>query len=374
MRRMLPILVVLGAITLVVSMMAAGNGLQTRANDPTPPTPPQQRNTRANSGSEGAGVVAYGNVDVEAGQIPLFPPTFPQPSYIRRISDKAVEGAQVKKDDVLVELDDTLARLKVQEAEAGLKQAQGKLSQVQAEADRATTTQAALKRQQEKAVEAKRRELASARIRYDQLRDLQAKNFANRFEVTAAEEGIKALEAALDVETLKLEQVINAKIDFSAGMMQAEGAVDQYKAQLEQAKYGLSLMTIKAPSDGTILRSLVTDGLQFGPQSKQPAFLFLPKSPLIVRVDIDQDFAHRIQIGQQAVLFDDTQSNVRWKGKVTRIGTSFLPRRTSVMLPDPLQLSEGRVLECIVTVEEGGSGNPKLRVGQKLRVSIAGNQ
>lgn len=356
MRRYIPGLVVLGLATLAVTILGTGAVLR---SEPTVPPPGGE--------PESPGVVVYGQVDVRDGQVPLFPPTFPAPSTVAAVSPEAVEGATVRKGQVLATLDDRLARAAVAEAQAGLKQARGKLAQVKADGRRAEKARDALVAQQTKAVEAKQREYNAKKLVRDQLERLLKEQSANSTELAAANEGLKGLEAGLAVESLRLEQARDTDIDFTPGVEQAEAAVAQYQALLEKAQYGLSLCELKAPSDGTILRALTTDGLQFGPQTKQPAFWFLPKGPMIVRVEVAQEFADRVHVGQKATLFDDRQTVTRWHGTVTGVGQAFLPRRSSVMLPDPFQFSESRVLECTVTLDEHGE---MPRVGQRLRASL----
>jgi hypothetical protein len=138
---------------------------------------------------------------------------------------------------------------------------------------------------------------------------------------------------------------------------------------LKKAQHALDPLIMKAPDDGIILRSHVGVGTSFGPQTREPAFLFQPKSPLIVRAEVEQEFAHRVGVNQSAIVRDYTNSGLSWKGKVVRIADAFLPKRTAA--PNELALAavpDSAVLECIVMVE--AKDGPPLRVGQRVRVHL----
>jgi multidrug resistance efflux pump len=128
-------------------------------------------------------------------------------------------------------------------------------------------------------------------------------------------------------------------------------------------------MVLRAPANGKIVRSFVTEGTTFGVQTRMPAFLLQPEGALIVRAEIDQEWASRVAAGQEASIQDDGNSNLRWKGKVTRVCDSFLPKRPNGSAPESLALSETKVLECIVSIDDVDPKAPP-RVGQRVKVGI----
>src|SRR5690606_13323638 len=123
-------------------------------------------------------------------------------------------------------------------------------------------------------------------------------------EVEEAQEKLLAAEAAIEVERLKLGKIRDLEPDFGPGIRQAEAAVERQKVDLELAKYALEQTRLVAPGDGVILRVMVREGAQFGPQTSQPAIVFQPEGTPIVRASVEQEFAHRIQIGQPVRLYD----------------------------------------------------------------------
>ena len=366
-RRLLPIFWVLGIALIAFSLVGASRVLHSgpadRAANKDAKTSPGQPREPSRSG----GLVCLGTVDVESGLgsgiIALWPATFPQPSEVTEILPAAKEGSAVKTGDPLLRFDDRLAKAKVGEAQAAVDRAEAVLAQAEQNL-RAHEFSIVGQRFALKAEQAK---LRSAEARLKEAKRLAGQSRSNEQEIASAEALVDAQRQAVGVEQTKLhglEQIRpTTKVD------EAKKGVAYYQQLLDQANIGLDAMTLKAPADGVILRSLVTKGLTFGPQSKQPAFWFQPKGELVIRAEVPQEFAHRVRQGQAAIIYDDTNSSITWRGKVARVGNSFLPRRSSAMLPDPFQLNEPRVLECVVTVELGGNA-PPLRIGQQVRVNL----
>ena len=59
---------------------------------------------------------------------------------------------------------------------------------------------------------------------------------------------------------------------------------------------------IKAPADGTLLRSLANVGETLGRNPQRPAPWFCPKGPRIIRAEVEQEFATRMAVGQTATI------------------------------------------------------------------------
>jgi len=365
MRRLLPFAWILGVGILMTSIIGAGNVLQSRPEG----TPNDKKSVSTSSARDGQGVVCFGLVDTEAGQMPLWPPLFPQPTMVKKVHPKAYEGSKVVAGDVLIEFDDEYAQLQVRKAQSALDEAKLKLDEINQKEKDGTRVWKRLITQQTAALEGKKYELRIAEIRYNAVKEAWEKKFESKATVDGAAVAIDAAKQAIIAEQDKLEQLKESKPDVEIALKQANAAVNRYQVLLEEANYGVSQCVLKAKTDGVILRNMVTEGLSFGPQSKQPALLFLPKGPYVIRAEVEQEFAHRVKLGQLALIYDDTVSGIRWKGKVLRIADSYLPRRTSVFLPDPFQLNESRILECIVSIE-ADSSNPPIRIGQRLRVSL----
>ena len=137
------------------------------------------------------------------------------------------------------------------------------------------------------------------------------------------------------------------------------------QARLDQARRGEDECLLKAPAEGTVLRVLVGAGEVLGAQPKQPAVLFCPKGPRIIRAEVEQEFAAGVAIGQAATIQDDTTAGFTWRGKVSRISDWYTHRRS--IIQEPLQFNDVRTLECIIQLDEG---QPQPQIGKRVRVSL----
>jgi multidrug resistance efflux pump len=326
------------------------------------------------------GTVAFGSADVDngVGMMHLYPDVFPQPCKVIKVSDRALEGAEVKKGDMLLQCDAEVADLKIQQAKDGVAKAKAALLAAEDQLNQAKegekTQQIAVEAQnlylksRETELGAKKLDLENKR---KQLKKIDAENDPD---VMVALKNVEAAEQLLASEKKKLEGVNNFKQIFlkkdeaaaNVAMCKAGVAIQEVDVQL--AEFGKKQFTLTAPADGKIIRSFVTVGQSFGPQSRQPAFYFQPKGPLIVRAEIDQEFASRVTLGLDAVIQDEGNPSLKWTGKVIRIAGAFLPKRSST--PESLMLNDTRVLECIVSVEGGGDSRYPMRIGQRFKVSI----
>ena len=127
-------------------------------------------------------------------------------------------------------------------------------------------------------------------------------------------------------------------------------------------------MPLKAPSAGQVLRVLASPGDLVGPGSTHGALLFCPVGPRVVRAEVEQEYAGRVAIGQQATIEDAARGDgPAWNGKVVRIADWFTNRR--IVTPDQIPVQEVRTLECLVELDEN---QPPLRIGQRVRVRLYG--
>jgi hypothetical protein len=77
-----------------------------------------------------------------------------------------------------------------------------------------------------------------------------------------------------------------------------------------------------------LLIQFVNPGELIGPQARQPAFLFCPDKPRVVRAELEQEFASRIALGQPAIVENDGGvEGPTWKGHVTRVSGWLAPHR-----------------------------------------------
>ncbi|OAI39330.1 hypothetical protein AYO40_05890 [Planctomycetaceae bacterium SCGC AG-212-D15] len=300
-------------------------------------------------------IVCFGHVDIEAGVASLYPLVAGRITAV-----PARENTEVKAGAVLIQLDDELARLRVREAEADLDAAKEQLTQ----AGKLHEQHRLKIAQQNAAITAVNQRLAGAREIQNRKRELEKGMHVSPREVRAAEALVNELEAVLDVEKKKLEELhLN---DPEIAIRRARAEVDAKESRLEQAQRGVKECVLAAPADGLVLRVMAHPGEVLGPQPRQPAVLFCPMGPRIVRAEVEQEYAGRVTVGQAASVQDDTTASTNWRGKVIRLSDWYTHRRS--VLQEPFQVNDVRTLECIIALD---SGQPPLRIGQRVRVIVA---
>jgi multidrug resistance efflux pump len=324
----------------------------------SPVRPAGSRDEGGDAESPTPAAVGLGRGDVEGGILSLYP------SLPGRVTEvPVVENQEVQAGAVLLQLDNEAARSHVEEAKAALEAAQAQL----AEARKAPQQHQLLLNQQRDALTAAQHELAAARLQASRKEELAAKDLINRKEADAAAELVRKLEAAVRAEQAKLAAL--SLRDPAQEVRRAEADVRARQSVLTRARHALQEHTVRAPSDGQVLRILTQPGEVLGPQPRQAALLFVPDKPRIVRTEVDQEIASQVAVGQRAEIVDDTTtSGPTWKGRVVRVAAWFANRRT--ILPDTPALQDIRTLECIVQLDPG---QPLLRIGQRVRVKFFNN-
>ncbi len=308
-----------------------------------------------------AGVVCLGTVEPEAapgGYVAL------APVQAGEVTDVPVtDGQAVKKGDVLLKVDDAAAAQTLAQAETAVRLAQAQQAQAQQLAGR---YQAGVDGQKA-AVDTARHKVAAAehRLRREQYLFKLATPQSNPDAINAATEELNAAKFAIAAEEAKLRAIQATRPE--AKIHEAEENVALAKQRVEQARLAVKKYVLDAPADGLVLRVSVARGSVLGPQTRQPPVLFAPAGPRVVRAEVEQEFAHRVQVGMAAVVQDEAGGPATWQGRVKRLGAAYLPKRSAG--PEALALggSEARVLECLVELDPGQAA-PLL--GQRVRVNL----
>jgi hypothetical protein len=110
---------------------------------------------------------------------------------------------------------------------------------------------------------------------------------------------------------------------------------------------------------------LVHAGEVLGSQPQQPAVIFSPAGPRWIRVDLSQEFAGLIALGQTALIEDESGASGIWHGQVSRVSDWYAQRRS--LTPDPFHANETPTLECLVQID---ANQPSLILGRRMRVTI----
>jgi HlyD family secretion protein len=336
---------------LVMLVVAAASGslgayylLNNSLSGPTEESPPRLRTT----------LVWVGFVDLRHGPAGLYPA---QPGRVVKV--QAREGQEVKQGTPLLALDDAAAQLQVKEAGAALEAARWQLAKAQTlpEQHRARIAQ------QESALEACDRRIAAAELMYVVKKKLHKNSLLSTEELAAVEKQIEELKALRSVERQKLAEL--NLIDPQTDLKMAQAEVARLEAKAAQANRAIADCTLQAPADGTVMRILINPGEMLAWPAQQPAIVFAPSGPWIIRAEIEQEFASKVHIGQPVGIEDDTNVEPLGQGTIAEVSNWFLPRRFQSQ--DPTRINSGRTLECIIALEPG---HRTLRIGQRVRVRI----
>jgi multidrug resistance efflux pump len=298
-------------------------------------------------------VVASGEVDVEGGLLSL---TFPQAGIVREVSAK--EGQPVRAGDSLASLDARQLADQVVQAQARLRSSTIRLQQ----ARRAVAEHALKVKLAAEAIKEAQARVEAQEAREVQVNQLVEKDLASPSEVRSARAQLNALRAALRIAELHNQQL---------GLERPEEAVQLAEAEQQVASAALDIAkdqeqggTLRAPSNGVVLRILVQPGRTLS--DRETAVWFLPDRPWIVRCEIDQQYISRVAKGMSCDIKDDRSGSLLAQGTVDRCADWVAPRR-SVVTDESTPRRDARTVECLVAVS-GSSSN--LRVGQRVRVIV----
>jgi multidrug resistance efflux pump len=339
----------LGLLVLAASVLYVG--LEKRSH--------AQGGSQASSSSGPRRAVAIAHVDLEHGLTNLHPV---KPGRV--VAVDAQEGKPYKEGDVLLRVDDSQeqrdvarARLDVQAAEERVK-----------EANRLLAAHRKKVEAQKAAVEVARRDVEVAQALAARAKSARNKGMPGVLEedVNVARKNVEKAKAALASQTRQLEALKAAEP--SGAVRLADLDVKEKQEVLRKAEDALALCVVKAPVKGTVLRRQVNVGDVLGPAPRQPALIFAPAGPRIVRAEVEQEFAGRVREGQTATMQDEATGGGSWTGKVVRISDWYSHRRSVIL--EPTQFNDVRTLEVIIRFDP----EPKkpLKIGQRVRVNLEG--
>jgi len=312
------------------------------------------RGADADHRSSPQGVVCFGRVDLEDGCTSL---TFQQPGQVRRVH--VHEGESVSAGKVLAELDDTTAELQEQEAQAACQAAHGQVEL----ADQGVARHEAALEAQEAAIQAAESKHLAATEVHARKKLLNAKNTIDISEVNIAQQQVNEAQALVAAEKAKLKELKAQHPEAALERARGEEAAAQARSKL--AKELRQQRTLHAPASGSIVRVLISQGDVLGIPLTHPAILFAADGPLIVRAEVEQEFASLVSVNQKVRVVDEINPTVAWHGHIERISNWYLPRRN--VLLEPTRYNDTRTLECIVSLDRSDTIP---RLGQQVRVLI----
>lgn len=257
------------------------------------------------------GGVARGRVDVEGGIVKL---AAQRDGVIKSVP--VGEGDQVRAGQVLAVLDDEQARL-----QAGLAEAEYRAARAEAA-------------------------------------PLRAK-------LTAARREVERLQQAVSAELAPGQSLDTARDDVAA--LQAElGVVDQRAQVLQRkwqvAEHEVSRHTVRAPSDGQIVRRDVRPGDGVSTLNVTPLFLFAPARPRVVRAEFEERFIAQLKPGSPVEIALEVDESRKFAGRLLRLSPAVGLRTRS---DDPAEKQDVRVVEAVVALQA-----PQLLIGQRVIVRL----
>lgn len=278
----------------------------------------------------------------------------------------AEEGQQVEEGAILLSVDKEPAENLIKQAQTALEDARVQLER----ARKLVAVQPLREAEQKLSIEEAKHKVQTAELAVTRKEELVAAGAPgiNQTDVRISKADVERAKIGVQAEEKKLEEL---KVDDPAlQVRRAEQEVAAKQAQVEQAQKALRECDLRAPSSGIILRVNVGKGDVLGPNPRQPAILFLPNEPFLVRAELDQETAGRVKLGMPVEIEDYTKSGIRWRGRIDAIPGSFLPRRPQALEQFSINPDEARFLECLISLEP--SPTPPI-FGQRVRVKIRGS-
>ncbi len=300
------------------------------------------------------GVECLGRVDVEGGLLELAPVRSG-----RVVAVSVHEGEAVPAGAVLLRLDEQPAQLLVQQARAAQQVAETQVALAE-EAARLHTFRVA---GQEALARAARNRVPAAREQMERKERLFDQGLIDKEEKAAARQEVKTLESLAEAEEKRVEGLRGENPCLR--VQQARAELARAEALLAEARYALDQCVVKAPVAGSVLRLRCSAGEVISPQLA--VIVFAPARPRIVRVEVEQELIHRVEVSQPAVVRDEMHPERSWNGRVVRMSDWYsdnptIPRRMARFTDIP-------TVQCEIALDPG---HPPLRIGQRMTVLLGG--
>jgi HlyD family secretion protein len=269
------------------------------------------------------------------------------------------EGDQVHEGMPLVQLDSAGAAAQVAQAEAGVRSAEVELASANSQVEPHR-----LSVEQQKHSVAAARAILDAEIRQlERLQSVANPNGISEVSIDIQRQKVDSQKALVEVEELRLRKL--AHQDPQERIDAASASLDRSRANLSAAKSALADMTLRAPSDGTILRLAARPGEIVNPANPSPLVWFVEDAPRILRAEVNHRFARRLRDGLSVLIYDDETNELLGKGSVARCSPWITEQRPE--MPKPFEQVEQRTLECIVALT---SPPDRLWIGEQVRIVI----
>jgi multidrug efflux pump subunit AcrA (membrane-fusion protein) len=349
--RIITVLFLLIGVGAAVIALTAASEANPKKSDPSTPVKPVERK-----------LVCTGKVDTEKPHYYVFPDSVLVPSKVLKVLVN--EGDEVVKDQPLLELDKRYHEKQVELAEQLIQQAKVELEK----AERARELHPQEVKAATEAALAKYAQINPCKAALSEAKRLRNIGSATDLDVATAEAKLEAATREYEAAKILAENLSKKPVDLAVNAAQL--AVDFATKKKEEAALAMSKMVCLAPVNGKIARCNAFVGMIFGPQTKEPAFVIHESGPLIVRAEVQQEFASRIPDKATCKIEDQDDARGQWTGRIIRIADFFGPRRHTAGPAELIPLNDARVLEVIIQVDTPKDA-PKIRIGQQVRIVIA---
>lgn len=303
---------------------------------------------------QGDFVVASGSVDVPKGTSLLSVTTH---GRIERIL--AEEGSHVSAGDPILQLDDSAARAELAKAEAGVREAEIGL----AEAKASVESHRLSVEQQRQSISGARAALEGQSLQLQKLESVKDPVTVPELSLDLQRQQVLVSKSKAEVEALRLEQL--QQTNPMDAVNSAQAALDRARADVEVAKTAITNLTLRAPSNGTILRLDARPGEVVSPLRPEPLVWFVDDGPRIIRCEVNHRFARQLREGLEVLYYHDESQTLLGKGIVTRCSPWIAEQRQVSQLP--FERVDQRTLECIVELK---TQPERLWIGERVRVVI----
>lgn len=372
-RRFRPALFILGAVLLIGSLLGAR--MLTAGNGSTEKSEPKTANPV--SSSKAIGPIVLGTVDSDPTPVSYGLPPVLQTGMVAVVFVK--DGQEIKLGDKLYEFDTSLQKVDLERAEAAVATAKTKVGVA---AEGAKKHAESVKVMKQAVAAAERKEKWQGELYLLVKGNLETYYKSNNIPEAEWEKKLRSEDklytaqvayagAQIDVALKKAELAALEAADPQVFVKEAEAGVKQAEEEVQKARISIDLCTVKAKSPGTVERVTISPGTTLGISTREPALWLIPAGTRVVRAEVEADFAHKVGKdieGKEVVVYDNTNPQLTYKGKVIRVGGTFLPKRGA---GESLLGNDTRVLEAVVEVNEPATKEkPPLRVGQRVRVSL----
>jgi multidrug resistance efflux pump len=347
------VFLVLGVVILIMSVSAAWY-VETQGQRPT--------QTTTESPDDKLDVIGRGMVDVRSR---LSHPSPLVPGLVATVEVK--EGQRVSKDQVMVRLDDFLARTELKKLKDAVKLAKYKVNQALTAINKHQLDVS----MQENAVAAAAAASNAAKANFDLAKKSEETSSTGALKANAAENLWFQAYNHWDAANKSLETLRKNVPNYL--LAAANDEIRTLEDQVKEAEKALENYIVRAPKNGRVFGLNVSVGDHFAmpAPNMQPRITFCPDDELIVRAEINQESAQRVQGGEQVeITLHGPGSSKGFTGRVESVLPWVTRPRSAVYEPD--QINDARFRECVIRFDTQPD-EKELVVGTRLRVRIKMN-